>query len=356
MSASLLSRSAPSRDDVHVEGLRWHDSDDEDADQSKCRDFSTLEEAREEFVRALLELTWNHELSANTLRALCFDARTAGAAGTCRDLAAHPDKGHFHRKLDKVFGMHEEDDSCDEIDNTVQVKLSDGRMFAPVPCVHPHECLADEVAHDESQREMLQTMARTHHFCEHLLVHREPLDPRSQKLCTNISRVRKHTRSVCKHCRRFLGIGVNIHGVLCRCGCSLLPLAKRVLEARRLVASSGIRKDTTVLRCGTSALRSGFLEEFADLTCKEQVFSKTAEGAPTGWVHMFQATNVCDRIEKARKARVPKKGWMPLTSDSSAGGTFWRELHASRRASATCILKRCRILFVDSPRGCRVPE
>ena len=60
VAASPWSRSAPWRDDVHVEGPRWYDIDNEDADQSKCRDFSTPEEAREEFVRALLELTWKH--------------------------------------------------------------------------------------------------------------------------------------------------------------------------------------------------------------------------------------------------------------------------------------------------------
>ena len=179
MSASPWSRSASWRDDVHDEGPRWYDSDDEDTDQSKCREFFTPEEAGEEFVRALLELKWKHQLSAKAVCVLCFYASTAGAVGTCRDLAAHPDKGHFQRKLDKVLGTHEEDDRCYEIDIPVHVKLSDERMLAPVPFVPPHESLADEVAHDESQRQKLQTMARTHqlskYYFEHPLVQTEPL-------------------------------------------------------------------------------------------------------------------------------------------------------------------------------------
>ena len=82
------------------------------------------------------------------------------------------------------------------------------------------------------------------------------------------------------------------------------------------------------------------------------IFSKKAEGTPTWWVPLVQATHDCQCIDKERKARVPKKGGKPLTSDSSADGTVWGELHASRRVSAKCILERFRILFFDSPRGC----
>ena len=53
MSASPWSRSASWRDNVHDEGPSWYDSDDEDTDQSKCRELFTPEEAGEEFVRAL---------------------------------------------------------------------------------------------------------------------------------------------------------------------------------------------------------------------------------------------------------------------------------------------------------------
>ena len=162
MSASPWSRSASWRDDVHDERPRWCDSDDEDTDQSKCREFFTPQEAGEEFVRALFELKWKHQLSAKALCVLCFHASTAGAVGTCRDLAAHPNKGHFQRKLDKVLGTHEEDDRCYEIDLPFQVKLSDEGMLPPVPFVPPHESLADEVAHDGRQWRTLQTMARTH--------------------------------------------------------------------------------------------------------------------------------------------------------------------------------------------------
>ena len=153
MSAPPWSRSASWRDHVNDEGPRWCDS--------KCREFFAPEEAGEEFVRALLELKWKHHLSAKALSVLCFFASTAGAVGTCRDLAAHPNKGHFQRKLDKVLRTHEEDDRSYEIDITFQVKLSDERMLAPAPYVPPHESLADEVAHDGRQWRTLQTMART---------------------------------------------------------------------------------------------------------------------------------------------------------------------------------------------------
>ena len=97
-------------------GPRCYDSDDEDTDQSTCREFFTPEEAGEKFVRALMEL--NREVCV-----LCFYASTARVVGTCRNLAAHPDKGHLQRKLDKVLGTHGEDGRCYEIDIAVHVKI-----------------------------------------------------------------------------------------------------------------------------------------------------------------------------------------------------------------------------------------
>lgn len=249
MSASPWSRSTSWREDVHDEGPRWYERDDEDTDQSKCRDFFTLEEAGEEFVRALLERKWKSQLSAKTVFVLCFCASTAGAVGTCWELSAHPDKGHFQRKLDKVPGTHEEDDRCCEIDFPVHVKLSDERMLALVPLILPHESLADEVAHDESQRKKLQTMART----ASTPWYKRSLSERCGRAACTSTAHRSMLTAACSasFCVNIVSGARHLRGTLrksniCRCGCkgwcSICPVLQ-ILQRPLLALHTGTLPD-----------------------------------------------------------------------------------------------------------------